>query len=501
MWTVASSRRLASHAVLALDTSTIAPVAHRCPTVPQLSWEGNRLSAAETTQFLLRFKASKIQQTSRICGRRGLVFASQPTQARRYGQHGAKGDKVGVVLFSGAIIISLLAMRARAPQWLLMFCGAWTLFTLLNVSWQPLMAFQLALIWGGYAFLAPRDLSQHKFWKSRWWQSIRREGMVLKRPTYLEHGSAPSLTAAYDHVRSAEGDYSSLTESRPHRPLNKSLIADIFIVISILNLIIHLYPFNYNNTLMADEIARSLGVTVAIFLFSLIGLTFRPSKTFGMSAIAILIAPVAILADRAHDPIAPPYFRELLHSKSGLAIGTAQPGAIGNGEPTDNLAPIMDDVENSASHNIAGPAGGQAIQDLGSGKRTPISSQDTIPTSREFIKTVDRAVDKFSTILANDGMLGAQKYSSICRSAAMKSAHIIDTDYCTAFDMAALSADVGISETSGFPRNEYFISRAKIIDMEYKRFSQSTDGRTELIWKEVNSVLLASFQSAHGGSE
>jgi hypothetical protein len=39
---------------------------------------------------------------------------------------------MGILLFSCAIIISLLAMRVRAPQWLLMLCGGWTLFTALS---------------------------------------------------------------------------------------------------------------------------------------------------------------------------------------------------------------------------------------------------------------------------------------------------------------------------------------------------------------------------------
>ena len=128
---------------------------------------------------------------------------------------------MGVVLFSGAIIISLLAMRTRAPQWLLMFCGGWTLFTLFNVSWEPLMAFQLALIWGGYAFLAPRDLPQHKLWKSKLWQSIQREGMILKRQMQPEAASIPPVTATYDQPETAEADHQALAEVREGRQFHR----------------------------------------------------------------------------------------------------------------------------------------------------------------------------------------------------------------------------------------------------------------------------------------
>ena len=100
-----------------------------------------------------------------------------------------EGSRMGIVLFSGAIIVSLFAMQARMPQWLLMFCGGWTLFTLLNVTWQPLMVFQLALIWGGYAFLAPKGLPQRKPW-----ELIGREAMRSARAIYPEK----SGTMTYD---------------------------------------------------------------------------------------------------------------------------------------------------------------------------------------------------------------------------------------------------------------------------------------------------------------
>lgn len=109
------------------------------------------------------------------------------------------GGSVGIVLFSGAIIISLLAMRGRAPQWLLMLCCGWTLFTLLNVTWQPLMVFQIALIWGGYAFLAPQGLSQRKLWKSGSLEAVQNEVMNRAKGIHLDSASTPVQTAIHSH--------------------------------------------------------------------------------------------------------------------------------------------------------------------------------------------------------------------------------------------------------------------------------------------------------------
>ena len=360
------------------------------------------------------------------------------------------------------------------------------------------MAFQLALIWGGYAFLAPRDLPQHKLWKSKLWQSIQREGMILKRQMQPEAASIPPVTATYDQPETAEADHQALAEVREGRRLNKKIIAHVFIVITILNISVHLVPFNYSPTLVTEQIARSIGVTIAIYIASLIGLTFKPSKTLGMAAIAILIAPVMILADRAHDPLAPRYFRDLFYPNDDVVSDKLQPEVqAGNAEATDNRTSIG----NEAAQNIVTSADAQAIPDLAPYNTTATSSQETIPTARQFTNTIHNAVDKFSITLAEYGMTGAQRYSNSCRYKAINSTNILDTDYCIAFDMAAMSADVGIAETAGFPRNEYFMLRAKGIDGDYDRFSQPTNGRTEMIWKEVNSVLLTSIQSAQGGSE
>lgn len=205
-------------------------------------------------------------------------------------------------------------MQARAPQWLLMFCGGWTLFTLVNVTWQPLTAFQLALIWAGYAFLAPRGLPQRKLWEAKLWEAIQREGVKLAGAMYSKTVST-SLQMAIDAQPKAalvEPIAPAAAQDQKSR-LNKALIFQIFMWIFAANVLIHLIPFNYSFDISVDQIARSFGSTLAIFVISLIGLLFRPNQTLGVALIAILIAPVCILIDRAHDPVAPRYFRELLY--------------------------------------------------------------------------------------------------------------------------------------------------------------------------------------------
>lgn len=237
---------------------------------------------------------------------------------------------MGVVLFSAAIIISLLAMRARAPQWLLMFCGGWTLFTLLNVTWQPLMVFQLALIWGGYAFIAPGGVSQQKFWKSDFWEAWLDQiaGLKPAGAMYSETQSTPPQMAIDAQPKTAlvEPIVPAAAQNRKSG-LNKTLIFQMFLWLFAANVLIHLIPFNYNFDISVDQIARSFGNTLAIFVISMIGIFFRHNRTLGVAFVAILIAPLCILIDRAHDPVAPRYFRELLYPHSA-PLGTAEPEVL-----------------------------------------------------------------------------------------------------------------------------------------------------------------------------
>ena len=248
---------------------------------------------------------------------------------------------MGVVLFSGAIIISLFAMRARAPEWLLMSCGGWTLFTLLNVTWQPLMAFQLALVWGGYAFLAPKALPQRKFWEAKFWNSMPWDAAKSHGINFVQviNSGSPSIPPPMNMDEqqtdvSPERSSSRTTEEK-RRPLNKLFITQLFIWIFSINVLIHLIPFNYSQAIVIDQVARSAGSTLAIFVISLIGLIFTPNQTIGMTSIAILISPLAIVADRANDPLALQYFRELLYPD-----GMSQIAAQSNMDPatTDGIS-------------------------------------------------------------------------------------------------------------------------------------------------------------------
>jgi len=300
---------------------------------------------------------------------------------------------MGIVLFLGAIIISLLAMRARAPKWLLMFCGGWTLFTLLNVTWQPLMVFQLALIWGGYAFLAPHGLRQRKFWKANLWEAVQNqsEAMELAQMPHPETRPTPSTASlAQPMAASAESKSPALTENPKRRGLNKAIIAQMFVVILAINIAAHLYPFDYSSDLAIDEISRSIGVTLAIFTVSLAGLLFRPSKTFGMALIAILVAPIMILVDRSNDPIAPHDFRELLRPNENAGTDAALPetGQVGE-DAANNFANAPVNDGSMAEQEVADPvvkganSGGSEYQRYLDQfiKADPVLSPETYDTS------------------------------------------------------------------------------------------------------------------------
>lgn len=121
--------------------------------------------------------------------------------------------------------------------------------------------------------------------------------------------------------------------------INKTFITQLFAIILAINITVHLYPFNYPSILVTDEIARAIGSTLGIFLLALIGRFFKPSKTFGMALIAILVTPFAILVDRANDPVAPREFRELFRSSDDMEIGLPLPdGGEGDMPMTDSGA-------------------------------------------------------------------------------------------------------------------------------------------------------------------
>lgn len=155
----------------------------------------------------------------------------------------------------------------------------------------------------------------------------------------------PTASRVQSTAASAESKSSTTTENPKRRRLNKTIIAQVFIVILAINIAAHLYPFNYSSDLVFDEISRSFGVTFAVFTVSLFGLLFRPSKTFGMALIAILIAPVMIWADRLNDPIAPQDFREFLHPTESVGEEATSPEAGQRGDGTANnfaSAPVND---------------------------------------------------------------------------------------------------------------------------------------------------------------
>lgn len=171
------------------------------------------------------------------------------------------------------------------------------------------------------------------------------------------------------------------------------------------------------------------------------------------------------------------------------AIGVAIFAAQGENESLANAG-----TADESSQPLATAATGL---ETGPGFGDPGNNEETIPTIGEFLDNIGTAVDHFSAILVKDGMTGAEAYSRECGRTAQVVKDILKTDYCVAFDMAAMATDVVAASSLRMPQNHYFSMRAGELDNDYSRFQQADPGRTQLIWGEVNSVLENSIEAAH----
>lgn len=122
-------------------------------------------------------------------------------------------------------------------------------------------------------------------------------------------------------------------------------------------------------------------------------------------------------------------------------------------------------------------------------------TEESVPTIGQFLEKIDTGVQDFARVLKNRGISGAAAYSQDCQIAAKKTNNILETDYCTAFDMSAIMMDYSFSNANGVSQNEYFKERAANLDLDYNRFPQVSPNRTEIIWAEVGAVLEKHIQS------
>ncbi|WP_156370361.1 DUF6804 family protein [Novosphingobium sp. Leaf2] len=216
--------------------------------------------------------------------------------------------------------------------------------------------------------------------------------------------------------------------------------------------------------------------------------------------------PPASVSEVKEEPKTAPPLRNATHSEKtsgglfrvvfppllALAIGVGIIAAMTyvNSRPSDEAS----EVTNAESSPAEFPAEASAPLPLDELPTAATSSDDAglneaIPTVGAFTDKVDAAARQFTEVLKAEGMIGAETYSKNCQNAAQQSSDILQTDYCTAFDMAALLIDQGVTSESGLPQNEYFKSRASALDGDYARFTQASQNRTELIWQEVKSAL------------
>mgnify|MGYP000197094044 CR=1 FL=1 len=58
-----------------------------------------------------------------------------------------------ILFYQGLIVITLLLVRAFARKYLELACFVWTVFSLVNLFWPPLLVLQLIIVWGTYSVI------------------------------------------------------------------------------------------------------------------------------------------------------------------------------------------------------------------------------------------------------------------------------------------------------------------------------------------------------------
>ncbi|QDK34018.1 hypothetical protein DM450_14795 [Sphingomonas sp. IC081] len=208
------------------------------------------------------------------------------------------------------------------------------------------------------------------------------------------------------------------------------------------------------------------------------------------------------LADAANPtPASGGFLRVVSPPLLALVVGTAVIAVVSyvksqpSTQDTGFTQPEISPTEFSGSDDALAPLAEFPAMSSPVGKP---ESSEPVSTLGEFTDKVDGAVHEFSRIYKTEGLSGAQNYSRNCQAAAKQSYDILETDFCTAFDMAAVLVDHSVATDLGMPQDEYFKGRALALDGDYARFNQASQNRTEIIWQEVKSVLAPSMQQSGG---
>ncbi|MEZ5985643.1 MAG: DarT ssDNA thymidine ADP-ribosyltransferase family protein [Hyphomonas sp.] len=64
-----------------------------------------------------------------------------------------------VLFYQGLIFLTLVLVRIISPKHLVAACVIWTILTLVNLFWPPLIGLQLIVIWGTYNLIRPKKPS------------------------------------------------------------------------------------------------------------------------------------------------------------------------------------------------------------------------------------------------------------------------------------------------------------------------------------------------------
>lgn len=109
-----------------------------------------------------------------------------------------------------------------------------------------------------------------------------------------------------------------------------------------------------------------------------------------------------------------------------------------------------------------------------------LAASNRVPTVAEYNDQMVSAARELKRVMTDSGMLGASMYSRECWGVALNSDDILKTDFCAAFDFAAIAMDDGAAQSMGVPRNDYFLGQQRALKSVYARFTQASPRRAEL---------------------
>lgn len=233
--------------------------------------------------------------------------------------------------------------------------------------------------------------------------------------------------------------------------------------------------------------------------------TVRPTSDQGVK----MVAPVVPTAqdvrsdnqdNNAHAPVVPEvneksWLNVLMPSFAGLIVlivlayaAMSDRLAMSRGQEADVTNDQLNhfQVETDAyapSAEAEAPSSFEADGDLSAlpaPAASDLSATERVPTMGEYNEQIVSAARELKRVVTDTGIIGAVNYSQGCWRVAWNSDDILKTDFCAAFDFAAIALDEGAAKSMGFPRDDYFLGQQRALSSVYERFSQASPRRADL---------------------